>query len=75
MRKDIWVPAVVIPAIAIAISVVLFLAIALIMDAIYPLALAFGTILFIVVSAVAWFLAQKTEKEHAANNPDQADQH
>jgi hypothetical protein len=74
MWKQIWGPAVVIPLIAFAISVVLFLAIALIMDAIYPWALAFGTVLFIVVSAAAWVLANRTEKEHAANNPD-ADHH
>jgi hypothetical protein len=75
MRKDIWGPAVIIPAIAVAITVALFLGIAFIMEAIYPWALAFGTALFIVVSGVAWYLAQQSEKEHAANNPDQADHH
>jgi hypothetical protein len=71
MRKEIWGPAVVIPVIAFVVSLVIFLAIAFIMDMIYPWALAFGTVLFIVVSGGAWYLAQKTEKEHAANNPDQ----
>jgi hypothetical protein len=71
MRMFIWGPAVIIPVIAFAISVVVFLAIALIMDAIYPLSLAFGTALFILVSLGAWLLARRTEQEHAANNPDQ----
>lgn len=75
MRMHIWGPAVVIPAIAVAITLVLFLGIAFIMDAIYPWALAFGTVLFVVVSAAAWYLAQQSEKEHAANNPDQTDHH
>ena len=37
----------------------------------YPNSLAYGTFLFIVFSAGAWYLAQRTEKEHASNNPDQ----
>lgn len=75
MRTNIWGPAVIIPAIALAITLVVFLGIAFIMQAVYPMALAFGTVLFIVVSGIAWYLAQQSEKEHAANNPDQADHH
>jgi hypothetical protein len=75
MRTFIWGPAIIIPAIAVVISAVVFLGIAFIMDAIYPWALAFGTVLFLVVSAAAWYLAQQSEKEHAANNPDQGEHH
>jgi membrane protein implicated in regulation of membrane protease activity len=71
MRMFIWGPAVVIPLIAIAICAVLFLGIALIMDALYPNALAFGTVLFIIISAVAFVLARRTEQAHAASNPDE----
>jgi hypothetical protein len=74
MWKQIWGPAVVIPLIAFAISVVLFLGIAFIMDALYPNALAFGTVLFILISAGAWYFANRSEKEFSANNPD-ADHH
>jgi cbb3-type cytochrome oxidase subunit 3 len=72
MRTFIWGPAIVIPLVAFVASAVIFLSIALIMDMIYPWALAFGTVLFIAVSLGAWLLARRTEREHAARNPDQA---
>lgn len=75
MRMFIWGPALVIPIIAFGISVALFLGIAFIMDAIYPNALAFGTVLFVTISAAAWFLAQRTEKAHAESNPDRSADH
>jgi hypothetical protein len=75
MAKQIWGSAAVIAFGAFIGSVVIFLGIAFIMDAIYPNALAFGTILFIAVSAGAWYLANKSEKKFAANNPEQGGDH
>lgn len=75
MRMFIWGPAVIIPLITIGIAVGLFLGIAVTMNMVYPNALAFGTVLFIVISAVAFFLARRTEQAHASNNPDQSSGH
>jgi hypothetical protein len=75
MAKQIWGSAAVIAFGSFIASLVIFLAIALIMDAIYPNALAFGTILFIAVSAGAWYLASKSEKKFAADNPDKGGDH
>jgi hypothetical protein len=75
MLKQIWGSAFVIAIGAFIASVIIFLGIAFIMDAIYPNALLFGTILFIVVSAGAWYLANKSEKEFASNNPDAGADH
>lgn len=56
--------------IAAVIMFVIFALIAWTMDLVYPNSLAYGTFLFIAFSAGAWFLANRTEKEHAGNKPE-----
>lgn len=75
MRMFIWGPAVIIPLITFAISIGLFLGIAIVMNLVYPNALALGTVLFIVISAAAFVLARRTEQAHASSNPDQSGDH
>jgi hypothetical protein len=76
MNREIWGRAIAVPVIVAVVSFVIFAFIAWSTYALYPNSLAYGTFLFIVFSAGAWFLAQRTEKEHAANNPEQsADEH
>ncbi len=75
MRMFIWGPAVVIPLVAVVFSMVVFLGIAFIMDAIYPASLTFGTILFIVISAGAWLLARRTEPADSGHQGDESTDH
>lgn len=76
MWKQIWGQAVAVSVIAVLVAFVIFAAIAWTTYVLYPNSLAYGTVLFIVFSAGAWFLANRSEKEFAANNPDHsADQH
>jgi hypothetical protein len=71
MRKDIWGPAIVIPLIVVPVSLAIFLGIMLFLDFFYDFALALGTILFIAISAGAWYLGRRTEISPAGSNPEE----
>ena len=75
MAKQIWGPAIIIPAVALIASVVIFLGIALFLDMFYDYSLWLGTLIFIVISAVAWMLASRAEKEFQEQNPDAGEHH
>lgn len=72
MQKSVWIQAIIVPLIVIGISLGLFLGIASFLEFFHDFALAIGTVLFIGISAAAWLLARRTEREHAARHPDQA---
>lgn len=72
MNRSVWIPAIVVAVGVVALSIGLFLGIAAFLEIFHDFSLALGTILFLVVSAGAWLLARRTEREHEAANPDQA---
>lgn len=72
MNRSVWIPAIVVPLIVVGISLTLFFGIAVFLEIFHDFALALGTIMFIGISAGAWLLARRTERDHAAANPDQA---
>ncbi len=71
MWKQIWGQAVTYMLFTAVVTFVIFALIAWTTYILYPNSLAYGTFLFILFSAGAWYLANRTEKAHAANNPDQ----
>lgn len=72
MKSSVWIPAIVTPLVVVGVSLALFFGIAVFLEFFHDFALAIGTVLFIGISAGAWLLARRTEREHAARNPDQA---
>jgi hypothetical protein len=61
MRRDIWGPAVIIPLVVVPVSLLIFLAIAIVLEVFHDFALALGTVMFVGISAGAWWLARRTE--------------
>lgn len=75
MAKKIWVPAIVIPAIILVISLAIFAALVFFLDFFHDYALPIGTVIFIAISAIAWVLGSRAEAEFQQNNPNAGGSH
>ena len=74
MWKQIWGQAAAIAVITVVVSIVIFVAIMLFLDFFYDFALWLGTLLFIGISAAAWFLGNRAEQDFLSQQSGDAAQ-
>jgi membrane protein implicated in regulation of membrane protease activity len=73
MKRDVWVTALVMPAIVLPITLVIFAVIAFGLDLVHDVALWVGLLLFAAISGGAYYFARRTEEEMRAGTSEKSD--